>query len=1397
MTTVYPQEQQELCVTQPVLTCSDRPVSPTSPGVVSHEKTECLINFATVSALYLPGKVAGFSVKCLVDSGCTLNLLAKRVFDKIANKISYTLQPFQHSSGALADGSGLPFYGQVNIKGRLRSEVVDFNFVVADVEPDVILGMPFLQSHNCQLRCADFTLIMNGKPVRCTDRHGVQYISNIQAMVKTSVPPQAEKMIECRLLNPICSSIGVIEGSQESVKRGIALAASVNTWATTRKVWVRCMNPASQACDIPAGTVLGRCIGMTMDQIGEELTVNSVGCRSHCQPDGDSAVPVVPAHVADLYKATSKTCTEAEQQQAIAQLLANYSDVFSCGEDDPGRTKLMEHSIPVQPGTRPIKQAPRRLGVEKEAEVSRQIQKLQEQGLIEPGHGAWSSPVVLVKKKNGSWRFCIDYRRLNAVTVQDAHPLPRIDESLEALSGSVYFSTLDLMSGYWQVPLDEDAKDKAAFCTREGLWRWKVLPFGLTAAPATFQRMMEKVLHGLHWKSLLLYLDDVIVMGSDFQSHFNNLEQVLSRLRSAGLKLKPSKCHLFQTEVAYLGHVVSQNGVATDPDKVSAVAEWPAPKNLSELQSFLGTVGYYRQYVEDFAHKARPLTKLTSKNVKYVWTTECQEAFEVLRQSLLSSPVLAYPDPNLEYILDTDASLDGVGAVLLQVQDGRERVISYYSRTLSAAQRNYCVTRRELLAVVKAVSYFRPYLYGKEFRIRTDHASLLWLCRRTTPSAQVARWLEILSEFSFIIEHRVGSKHGNADGLSRRPCLDCKKCDRITKSSGGPSMQEIVAELSTRSDQEFPLCTRVDGEQLCVPKNVEEIGICSISPSGDCGSNDQVVSSTSEGTQPAAHESCLAVESSTIETEDSLGAEQDSFSHHNETDLDNDNAQLDSKVLCESQQMPGDVSTIYKAVKDGHALDPQVISLGSSELKKLNTMVTLMKIREDGVLVTRIMTGQRTREVVICPRNLKKEVMWSTHRLSHAGFMRSQKRLMLTWYWPGITSDIRRLVNSCEVCQQAKSGGLTHPSSQGSLWVGRPWQKVAIDLVGPLPLTSRGNQWILVLTDHFTRWQDAIPLPDATAPIIAEALDSRVFCYFGLPEEIHSDRGAQFEGDLMTELCDWWRVRKTRTTAYHPQSNGVVERGNRTLGDALRTLLFGHGLPQENWDRLLPQIMRSFRATPHSSTEETANYVMFGRECRLPDQLLHGTHSIESFSRPDYVMNLQERLVSVHDLLRSQQQLPCRSSDTEDGSLFKEGDLVLVEKKHKKKGFNPKLQPKFEGPFLIKKVFTNGTYKVSGRGVVNECRLKLFTPCPDTDGQPVEAVDPEVGPDPGLPNIGLNPVPPTELDTETPTMSETPSADDSIRVDVSIQPDSPVVVPEGRNKRRIRRPPRFDDYEMY
>ena len=369
------------------------------------------------------------------------------------------------------------------------------------------------------------------------------------------------------------------------------------------------------------------------------------------------------------------------------------------------------------------------------------------------------------------------------------------------------------MSGYWQVEMHEADRPKTAFGTTEGLFQFCVIPFGLSNAPATFQRLMDLVLAGLQWSECLVYLDDVIVLGRSFEEHLKNLQSVLQRLRQAGLRLKLSKCSFFQHQMKYLGHIISREGVATDPAKTQKVAHWPVPSSKREVhvQQFLGFAGYYRRFIREFAPTARPLHRLTERTATFKWTDECAAAFQALHQSLYSTPVLAYPDFTRLFILDTDASDTGIGAVLSQTSsDGNERVIAYGSRLLTKPERQYCVTRHELLAVVYFTNQYRSYLTGRKFVLRTDHGSLTWLRNFEDPEGQLAHWLECLQDLEFEIVHRRGRSHTNADALSRLPCQQCEQESHTTL----PSVEIAAAALQLPSSD---LEGEVRDQQLADP----------------------------------------------------------------------------------------------------------------------------------------------------------------------------------------------------------------------------------------------------------------------------------------------------------------------------------------------------------------------------------------------------------------------------------------------------------------------------------------------------------------------------------------------------------------------------------------------------
>ena len=465
-----------------------------------------------------------------------------------------------------------------------------------------------------------------------------------------------------------------------------------------------------------------------------------------------------------------------DEQDTIRKLLVQYQDVFSQSEFDLGQTHLLEHCINTG-DAKPVSQPPRRVPFAFADAEKRQIGKMLNAGLVRPSTSPWASPICLVRKPDGSARVCVDYKKLNAVTVPVQHPVPRTDDCINALSGVTVFSVGDATSGYYQVGMKKEDIPKTAFTSKFGKLEFCVMPMGLTDAGATFQRLMEIALAGLQWVSCLIYMDDVIIFGKDFDEHLCRLTEVLQRFREAGLKLKPAKCNFFRREVKFLGHVINAEGVLPDPDNVEKIVNWPVPRNVREVRGLLGLGNYYRKFIKGYSGKMRPLTELTKKDVPFEWKEECEEAFQFLKKELTGPEIMLLPVDDGLYILDTDVSLDTIGVVLSQVQGGRERVIAYGSQTLSKTERNYCVTDQELLAVWFFLEYYRQYLLGREFVVRSDHQALRWLFSLREPKDRIARWLETMSAFNkFPVEYRPGNKHGNTDAMSQRcPCpQDCK-----------------------------------------------------------------------------------------------------------------------------------------------------------------------------------------------------------------------------------------------------------------------------------------------------------------------------------------------------------------------------------------------------------------------------------------------------------------------------------------------------------------------------------------------------------------------------------------------------------------------------------------------
>ena len=435
----------------------------------------------------------------------------------------------------------------------------------------------------------------------------------------------------------------------------------------------------------------------------------------------------------------------------IMAMLSKHSPMWQKGR--LGKIDATEHRIELLPGTKPIRQAPYRQGPYKRKETEKAIKEMLAAGVIEPANCEWASPVVLAPKPDGTQRFCVDYRKLNAATVADSYPLPRADDCLDSLGTAMVFTTLDCNSGYWQLALAERDKDKTAFVSHMGTHRYNRMPFGLRNAPASFQRALDIILSGVRWQTCLIYLDDVIVFSQSHEQHVKDVDEVLSLLEKAGVSLKLSKCEFFQPRVNYLGHVIMPGKLAIAKERTTGFASAQFPKDKSTLRSFMGAANYYRRFIKGFAGVSRPLNDMLKKGEPTTFgePTEAQlAAFEHIKHALVNPPILALPQHDKNVMLDTDASAYQLGAVLLQQQDPDDdkswKPVGYFSKSLNKSERNYSATERECFAVVWACLALRPYLEGRRFVIRTDHDALKWLLTLEDPSGRLARWRLRLAE---------------------------------------------------------------------------------------------------------------------------------------------------------------------------------------------------------------------------------------------------------------------------------------------------------------------------------------------------------------------------------------------------------------------------------------------------------------------------------------------------------------------------------------------------------------------------------------------------------------------------------------------------------------------------
>lgn len=1186
---------------------------------------------------------SSWSIHVGLDTGARVSVMSREKLIKMG--LAWKIKPSDVQIQGVG-GNPLPVWGEITLTITFGSFTSDVTFIVTNLFEgiDALLGCDFAQAHKLTITSSPWTVTIDGKeipienePHRESPRSRSEEKSRIIICgIRSSIPgkessqasdPKLTKTDYCSctstktgkkkninayevVFSETCdvapNSYGtkqaiirdrkfqggesyLFEPSEDNADASIFFSGIVHVPAGQKEVSLPYVNIRKT----PVGVIRKRKVG----------TLRPLMTQSFTEDDGNTIGSVLKeerlddgtTRISKLLKEVEKTFhMGSKEYEAIRDLIYKYPNVFSLEDEPLTISNTFFHEIITE--GKPVYTRPYTIPLKYHEQIREKIGDLVKRGVLRPSKSPYNHPLVPVVKKDGSIRLCLDFRRLNEQILNDTYPLPNIDLVLAQMGKSKFFTSLDLREGYHQIPLTEASCEKTAFTSPEGRYEYLTLPFGLKDAPASFQRIINQVLAGVIGQVGWCYLDDILVTGHDWDSHLANLTEVVRRLSKAKLSLKLEKCRFFQKEVDFLGHVVSQEGIKAQPQKIKAIRDFPRPKTLRELQSFLGLANYYRKFLENFSKMARPLYELTKMGKRKTkpsqlidWNNEAEMSFVKIKDVISREVVLSLPDFSRPFSLTTDASDYAIGGVLQQEDDqGRLRPLSFFSRLLNKAERNYSTLEREALAIVYGLKVNRPLLLGHKVRILTDHRPLKYIFSTNSNNTRVARWRLQVAEYDIEVDYLTGKDNVVADALSRIR-LDEEVIGAVTLDDG--TRADEVLEWNLRS--------------LSVAQN--------------------------------------------------------------------------------------------KDVKWGKL--KEYLRGNSEVIPKLPVPVGQFRLGEDGLLYRLFQDkyAHKIRQIVI-PSAFVHKVIKLNHVLpiaGHGGKNATLARLRRMAYWPSMVRDVEKFLKSCKVCLKfkparcAKAPILKYPE------VTRPFQRVHLDLIGPLPVSDHGHRYILTVIDSFTRYGIAAPLKTKSAKEVAEAYVRQVISIFGTPESVVSDNGGEFLAEVFQGVQTILGIKHSTVTPYHPAANGMAERFNGSLIRILRTMVDDVA---SCWDEMLPLALLAYNTAYHRIIGDTPFFLTFLRDPCLP---------FIKFCRPgrcyynidDYRQKLLATAGMVFELVQREvaMSLPNAPGPRKLNRPFTVGDRVYI-KNVKKSGESRKFAPLYVGPYRVLKIINPVILKIRNLG---------------------------------------------------------------------------------------------------
>lgn len=933
----------------------------------------------------------------------------------------------------------------------------------------------------------------------------------------------------------------------------------------------------------------------------------------------------------------------------LTKLCTEFLDIFALETDQISYNNVYKQKLRMKTDE-PIYTRNYRIPHAHKEIVDNKIKNMLSNGTIESSTSEYNSPILLVPKKSlpgnpeKRWRFCVDYRQINKNLISDKFPLPRIDSILDQLGRARFFCLIDLINGFYQIELNDESKDITSFTTDTGIYRFKSIPFGIKIGPNAFQRMMSIAFSGLSMSKCFIYMDDLIVVAASERLMMKNLREVFETCRKCNLKLNPDKCEFFKREVTYLGHKCSDKGIEPDESKFTIIKNYPRPSNADSARRFVAFCNYYRRFIKNFSYYSYHITRLTKKKVPFHWSDDCETAFQYLKNALMNPPILKYPDFDKPFCITTDASITGCGAVLSQEYDGIDLPVSYASRSFTKGEQNKSTPLQELTAIHWAIKYYRPYVFGKKFLVKSDHRPLVYLFTMKDPSSKLVRMRLELEEYDFVIEYIKGKNNVTADALSRIDFQDIRKMSeeiqrvfKMTTRSDSRKIENTTISKTNESKQDL------ETKKFKVSEFMNHT-VCSKMPR---------LYFNLKATNPY-----LVVRRNKMSKRFRLNELiKDNILNLRDVLLNLDEITSNMNIF-EIQLSLND--QIFESVSA-----QQMKFIGNKLLKNLHIILTpRIKIISDKDEIQKILTKYHNDPIFG----------------GHCGMRRFYSKLKMYYHWRKMLTDVSRFVKNCDKCATNKASSMHKepltltPTPQSAFDI------VSIDTMGPLPTSLNGNKYIVTIMCDLTKYFVTMPVPNKEAVTIAQGIFENFILTYGPMKRLLTDRGSEYINSILNELCSLLNIEQKSSTPYHHRTLGTVERSHRTFNEYVRSYINDD---KNDWEKWLIYFTYCFNTTPSTAIDNFCPFqLVFGK---LPP-----SYDFLNYDKIDPVYNIDQYYQEVRYRLQIANRLAQRFIEKEklkrkfdyDSHINPQtltiGDLVMIpiHERHK-------FDPLFKGPFKI------------------------------------------------------------------------------------------------------------------